>query len=95
MPKADPITIGDETFKSRRELARAKGVSVQTVTNAINNNTLELLGIKMRSVEYEGVVYDSCADAGRATGKSRQAVWAAINRQLGGFVPKSKSKSNG
>ena len=86
MPSAKPVTIGKETFKSLREAARAKGVSVQAISNAVKNNTLEVVGIGNRiRVKYKGQVYNSYAEAARANGISRQALWARFTRQLGDF----------
>ena len=84
MPKSLPITIGNDTYKSRRAAARALGVSVQAICNAIDNSMLETVGLGNKiAIEIEGKVYESIAEAARAKGKSRQAMWKQFNKQMG------------
>ena len=86
MSKPKPVTIGKETYPSKSAAARAKGVSVRAVSKAIQNGTLETLGLGNKiSIQIGDKVYESLAEAGRATGKTRQAVWSQFNKQLGGF----------
>ena len=86
MAKPKPVTIGKDTYPSKHACARAVGVSVRAVSKAIQNGTLDTLGLGNKvSIQIGEKVYESLAEAGRATGKSRQAIWAKLNRELGGF----------
>ena len=89
MPKAIPIHYKGVEYPSRRALARKIGVSVQAVCDAERNGTLLTLGVTDRFIcEYQGVIYKSMAEAGRLTGKTRQAISLAIDRELNKKVPR-------
>ena len=80
MPAPKPISDGTTTYRSRRAMARAKGVSVQAICDAERKGTLSLVGLgNAVRVKYKGKMYDSFAAAGRANGKTRQAIWLAVN----------------
>ena len=92
MSKPKPVTIPRDgstpavTYPSKSACAKAKGVSVRAVTKAIENGTLTTLGLGRKiAIEIDGKLYESLAEAGRAKGKSRQAMWALLNKQLGSF----------
>ena len=84
MSKPQPVTIGKEVFPSKSAVARAKGVTVRAVSKAMKRGTLATLGLGNKiSMKVGDTVYESIAAAGRAEGKTRQAMWNKFNKEAG------------
>ena len=73
-------------------MARAKGVSVQAICDAERKGTLEHVGLGNKiQCMYKGKMYESFAAAGRATGKTRQAIWLAVHIRNEVFAEEEES----
>ena len=80
MSDPKPIIIRGVEYPSKREAARALGVSRNSLAHAISTGALEYLGTGERPVmrvTVRGVTYDSASDAARALGVAENTVYKA------------------
>lgn len=79
-----PTRYRDEVFPSQRALARARGVSDQTVSKALERGTVDYIG-QGRGVRHpcivDGVAYPSQAAASRSTGIPQSTLSVRLARQ--------------
>ena len=81
MSDPKPIIIRGVEHPSKREAARALGVSRSSLAHAISTGALDYLGTGKRPVmrvTVRGVTYDSASDAARALGVAENTVYKAV-----------------